>query len=28
VGFAWGIALFVAGGLFFLSRERDFAVRL
>ena len=27
-GFAWGIGLFIAGGLFFMSRERDFAVRL
>jgi ABC-type polysaccharide/polyol phosphate export permease len=28
IGLAWGIALFLAGGLFFMSRERDFAVRL
>src|SRR4051794_32969496 len=28
VGLAWGLALFVAGALFFMSRERDFAVRL
>ena len=27
-GAAWGIAIFVAAGLFFLSREREFAVRL
>jgi ABC-type polysaccharide/polyol phosphate export permease len=27
-GFGWGIFLFLAGGLFFMSRERDFAVRL
>ena len=27
-GFGWGIGLFIAGGLFFMSRERDFAVRL
>jgi ABC-type polysaccharide/polyol phosphate export permease len=25
---AWGVGLFVAAGLFFLSREREFAVRL
>jgi ABC-type polysaccharide/polyol phosphate export permease len=28
VGAAWAIGLFVAGGLFFISREREFAVRL
>jgi ABC-type polysaccharide/polyol phosphate export permease len=28
VGAAWGIGVFVAGSLFFLSRERDFAVRI
>ena len=28
VGLAWGIALFIAGALFFMSREREFAVRL
>jgi teichoic acid transport system permease protein len=28
LGAAWGIALFVAGALFFVSREREFAVRL
>jgi ABC-type polysaccharide/polyol phosphate export permease len=28
LGAAWGIVLFVAGALFFLSREREFAVRL
>jgi teichoic acid transport system permease protein len=28
LGFAWGIALFVGGALFFMSREREFAVRL
>lgn len=28
VGLGWGAALFVGGGLFFMSRERDFAVRL
>jgi ABC-type polysaccharide/polyol phosphate export permease len=28
IGLAWGVVLFVAGALFFLSRERDFAVRL
>jgi ABC-type polysaccharide/polyol phosphate export permease len=28
VGGAWAIALFVAGALFFISREREFAVRL
>jgi teichoic acid transport system permease protein len=27
-GLAWGIGLFVAASLFFLSREREFAVRL
>ena len=25
---AWGIGLFVVSGLFFMSREREFAVRL
>ena len=28
LGLAWGIGLFFAAGLFFLSREREFAVRL
>jgi ABC-type polysaccharide/polyol phosphate export permease len=28
VGAAWGIGVFIAGSLFFLSRERDFAVRI
>ena len=28
LGLAWGIGLFLAAGLFFLSREREFAVRL
>ena len=28
LGAAWGIVLFVGGALFFMSRERDFAVRL
>ena len=28
VGAAWGVGVFVLGSLFFLSRERDFAVRL
>jgi ABC-type polysaccharide/polyol phosphate export permease len=27
-GLAWGVGVFVAAGLFFLSREREFAVRL
>jgi teichoic acid transport system permease protein len=27
-GLAWGLGIFVAAGLFFLSREREFAVRL
>ena len=27
-GLAWGIGIFMAAGLFFLSREREFAVRL
>jgi len=27
-GVAWAVFLFVAGALFFMSRERDFAVRL
>ena len=28
LGLAWGVALFVVGAVFFMSRERDFAVRL
>jgi teichoic acid transport system permease protein len=28
LGAAWGLALFVGGALFFVSREREFAVRL
>jgi teichoic acid transport system permease protein len=28
LGAAWAVVLFVAGGLFFISREREFAVRL
>jgi|SRR5215210_1503233 len=28
LGLAWGLGLFVVAGLFFLSREREFAVRL
>ena len=28
IGAAWGIAFFVGGALFFMSREREFAVRL
>ena len=28
LGGAWAVALFVGGGLFFISREREFAVRL
>lgn len=28
LGLAWGVVLFVAGALFFMSREREFAVRL
>jgi teichoic acid transport system permease protein len=28
VGLAWGVALFIGGALFFMSREREFAVRL
>ena len=28
VSLAWGVGLFVVGGLFFLSREREFAVRI
>jgi teichoic acid transport system permease protein len=28
LGLAWGVALFVGGALFFMSREREFAVRL
>ncbi|MEA2429323.1 MAG: teichoic acid transport system permease protein [Thermoleophilaceae bacterium] len=28
VGIAWAVVLFVAGALFFMSREREFAVRL
>jgi ABC-type polysaccharide/polyol phosphate export permease len=27
-GLAWGVGLFLAAGIFFLSREREFAVRL
>jgi teichoic acid transport system permease protein len=27
-GLAWGIVVLIGGGLFFVSRERDFAVRL
>ena len=27
-GAAWGVGIFIAAGLFFLSREREFAVRL
>jgi ABC-type polysaccharide/polyol phosphate export permease len=27
-GLGWGVALFIGGALFFMSRERDFAVRL
>jgi hypothetical protein len=27
-GLAWGVGIFLAAGLFFLSREREFAVRL
>jgi ABC-type polysaccharide/polyol phosphate export permease len=28
LGAAWGVAIFIAGALFFISREREFAVRL
>jgi teichoic acid transport system permease protein len=28
VSLAWGVGLFIVGGLFFLSREREFAVRI
>ena len=28
LGLAWGVGVFLAAGLFFLSREREFAVRL
>jgi teichoic acid transport system permease protein len=28
LGLAWGVVLFVGGALYFMSRERDFAVRL
>ena len=28
LGLAWAVAIFVAGALFFISREREFAVRL
>ena len=28
LGAAWGIAFFIAGAVFFVSREREFAVRL
>jgi teichoic acid transport system permease protein len=28
LGLAWGVFLFIGGALFFMSRERDFAVRL
>jgi teichoic acid transport system permease protein len=28
LGAAWGLAFFIAGALFFISREREFAVRL
>lgn len=28
LGLAWGIGLFIVSGLFFMSREREFAVRL
>jgi teichoic acid transport system permease protein len=28
LGLAWAVGLFVAGGLYFISREREFAVRL
>jgi teichoic acid transport system permease protein len=28
VGGAWAVAIFVVGTLFFISREREFAVRL
>ena len=28
LGAAWGVAVFIGGALFFMSREREFAVRL
>ena len=28
MGLAWALVIFVAGALFFVSREREFAVRL
>jgi ABC-type polysaccharide/polyol phosphate export permease len=28
LGAAWGLAFFIGGALFFVSREREFAVRL
>jgi teichoic acid transport system permease protein len=28
LGLAWGLGIFLVAGLFFLSREREFAVRL
>jgi teichoic acid transport system permease protein len=28
LGFGWGVVLFIGGALFFMSREREFAVRL
>jgi teichoic acid transport system permease protein len=28
LGAAWGIGLFIVGFLFFMSREREFAVRI
>ena len=28
LGLAWGLGIFIVAGLFFLSREREFAVRL
>jgi teichoic acid transport system permease protein len=28
LGLAWGLGIFLLAGLFFLSREREFAVRL
>jgi teichoic acid transport system permease protein len=28
LGAAWGLVLFVGGALFFVSREREFAVRV
>jgi len=27
-GIAWALAAFVGGGLYFISREREFSVRL